>query len=480
MSPLEAVVTRSARVKEGVASAKALVVAPFADAAFETSPGGDGVGTRQYDPGRHDSGRETITSPLDLTFRQGTVTTAADALAKIVLPTVDTGDPPAWVSSRGHEARAYDRRHNREVYGPHWFDEPSDIIVTNGVIRFWVVAGGYLAVDAVNDGAWHHVGYLQVTAGALTSARLASISRDRVVVSLTDGTSTIRAECRRGERMIRCSGGVRLAWKNEPPAIQRYGITSVAGQFGKAAAFADVDLIEMAWPATKTSWAFAGWWLPDDSSATQADCGIWYATDDTPALVSTLFYRDGALEWTQDGDTLTSAPLTFDAGEPVFIALSYTADARRLSVKVESGSISYATDVVGTGTAEDNFASFVLAPMFGDLGGYSDTYSDTYDLVGVGTWAFDNAMVFGEGLSATEAAVLSNATAGLGSLPEAESRLVWYSHFDDPADSGLTPGVVTVGDDQGAYLALAGATYDDVADHVAQFSAEFEQQIRVR
>lgn len=480
MSPLEAVVTRSARPKTGAASGKALVVAPFADAAFDVSPGGDGVGTREYDPGRHDSGREAIDAPLDLTFRQGTIMAASDALAKIVLPTVDTGDPPVWISTRGHEARAYDRRHDREVYGPHWFDEPSDIIVTNGVIRFWVVAGGYLAVDAVNDGAWHHVGYLPVTAGEFTSARLVSISRDGVLVTLTDGTTTVRAECRRGERMIRLSDAVGLAWKNEPESMQRYGLTSVAGQFGKAAAFADVDLIELAWPVTKATWAFAGWWIPDDNSATQADCGIWYATDDTPALVSTLFYRDGALEWTQDGDTLTSAPLTFDAGEPVFVALSYTAAVRRLSVKVESGAISHVTDVVDTGTAEDNFTSFVLAPMFGDLGGYSDTYSDTYDLAGVGTWAFDNVMVFGEGLTADEAATLSAATTGLGGLPEAESRLAWYLHFDDPADSGLTRGVVTVGDDQGAYLALAGATYDDVADHEAQFSAEFEQQIRVR
>lgn len=481
MSPLEAVVTRSARPKSGASTGKALVVAPFADAAFDTSPGGDGVGTREYDPGRHSTARETIDAPLELTFRQGTVTSAADALAKIVLPTVDAGDPPVWVSSRGHEARAYDRRHNREVYGPHWFDEPSDVIVTNGIIRFWAVAGGYLAVSAVNAGAWHHMGYLPVTASPLTSARLVSISRDRVVVILTDGAGAVRAEVRRGERMIRLSDAVGLVWRAEPESIQRHGITSVAGQFGKAAAFADIGLIEMTWPVTKTSWAFAGWWIPDDDSATQDDSGIWYATDDTPALVSTLFYRDGVLEWTQDGDTLTSVPLTFDAGEPVFIALSYTTAARRLSVKVDSGSIAHVTDVVGTGTAEDNFASFVLAPMFGDLGGYSDIYSDTYDITGgVGTWAFDNAMVFGEGLTAAEAAALSTATTGLGSLPESESRLAWYLHFDDPADSGLTPGIVTVGDDRGAYLALAGATYDEAADHEAQFAAEFEQQIRVR
>lgn len=477
---LETVVTRSARPKAGSSSAKALVVAPFADAAFDTSPGGDGVGTRQYDPGRHSTAREAIDAPLDLTFRQGSVTAAADALAKIVLPTVAAGDPPVWVSSRGHEVRAYDRRHGREVYGPHWFDEPSDIIVTNGVIRFWVVAGGYLAVDAVNAGAWHHVGYLPVTAGTITSAQLRSISRDRVVLTLTDGTTTARIEVRRGERMARFSGAVGLKWRSTPPTIQRYGITSVPGRFGKAGAFADVDLIEMAWPVTKAAWTFVGWWLPDDDSATQADSGIWYATDDTPALVSTLFYRDGALEWTQDGDTLTSAPLTFSAGEPVFFSLSYTGAVRRLSVKVESGAIDHVTDVVGTGTAEANFASFALAPMFGDLGGYSDIYSDTYDLAGVGTWAFDNAMIFEDGLTSIEAATLSGASAGLGALPETERRLAWYLHFDDHADSGLTPGIVRVGDDRGAYLALAGATYDDVADHVAQFSAEFEQQIRVR
>lgn len=478
---LEVVVTRSARPKSGVSSAKAIVVAPFADAAFASSPGGDGVGTREYDPGAHASARETITSPLELSFRQGTITAASDALATIVFPFVDAGSPPAWVSSRGHEARAFDRRLDREVFGPHWFDEPPDIIVTNGIIRYWVLPDGWLAVDAVNSGAWYHVGYLPITAGPLTSGRVVSLTPDRVVASVGDGTTTARVECRRGERMLRLRDAVPSVWADDHPVIHQYGAPVTAtGKFRDAAVFAAADLIEYPWPVTKEAWTFAGWWVPDAASTTQGDSGIWYAADDSPALVSTLMYRDGALEWTQDGDTLTSAALTFTAGQPVFVALSYSATARRMTVRVGSGAITHYADVVGDGSTEDNFSSFVLAPLFGDLGGYSDTYSDTYDFAGVGTWAFDNAMIFTDGLTATETAALAAGTTGLGSLPAPESRLAWFAHFDDPAASGLTRGVITEGDDQGAYLALVGATYDDVADHEAQFGAEFEQQIRVR
>lgn len=484
MSPLEAVVTRSARPKDGEATAKAIVVAPFADATFDSSPGGDGVGTRQYDPDTHSSARVAITSPMILTFRQGTVTDDTDALADIVYPTVDTGDPPGWVRSRGHEARAFDRRHGRQVYGPHFFDEPSDIIVTNGIVRFWVMgsaSSAVLAVDAVDSDAWHHVGYLELSSSPVTSARLVSISRDRVVVAVTAGGVERKVQCRRGERMLRTTGAPLARWRSVPPSIQHYGaLPTATGKFGDAAAFAAADLIEWAWPVTKASWTFAGWWIPDDDSAGQGDSGIWYAADATPALVSELYYRNGAIEWTQDGDTLTSSVLTFDAGEPVFVALSYSATVRRMTVKVESGTIEHVTDVVGTGTAEDNFSSFVLAPLMGDLGGYSDTYIDTYDLAGTGTWAFDNAMIFEDGLTVGEATALAAGATGLGGLTTPESRLAWFSSFDDPDSSGLTPGVAVVGTDVGAYLAKSGATYDDVADHVAQFKAEFEQQIRVR
>ena len=64
-----------------------------------------------------------------------------DTLTPLARPRVYThGDPPEPMALRGLDVRAWDRRTGRRVWGPRYpFQEPSDVVVDNGIIR---VRGG--------------------------------------------------------------------------------------------------------------------------------------------------------------------------------------------------------------------------------------------------------------------------------------------------------------------------------------------------
>src|SRR5919108_3880020 len=120
-------------------------------------------------------------------------------------------DAQPWTEKRGVDVRCWDRRQGHLVWGPqHPFLEPSDILVTNGVLRAVVGPGGtppHLSVAAFRNGSWREVGALcfadPTQAGnELMSARLVTLTTDLAVVSLAcKALGEVRVGLQRGERM---------------------------------------------------------------------------------------------------------------------------------------------------------------------------------------------------------------------------------------------------------------------------------------
>lgn len=489
------VVTRSARTRTNVygLSPTATVVGPLwlensdGTSAWAVDPGGTAA-TRDYDPTF-----PQVTAQLTATGRKVAINSRAFSGSTDLLPSVvllasrfgvefEGQGVPRWVSDRGGDVRAYDRREAREVYGPaHPFRAPTDIEITNGVLRFWVGNARvtpFLNVSAFISGAWREVGCVQLAAAATTAgARLVSCSPENATVAVdTFDGGTVFVTLRRGERMLRVQHGANRAptltigralyWLGTPPARQLDATanTSSNGKFSKGLSFSDGGLVDFYWPVaqTKNTWTVAGWWVPPSASSSQGDSGIVYLKDSAGVVADVSFVSSSkTLRFTVGANAVSSGALTFSANVPVFFAARFsTTSGMALTSLVTGGTVGHAanTSYTATGTTDATYASLVIGAAKGD--GSTTWGSGTW---GSGTWGgpltllsgvVDNVMIFEDLLSNADAAALSAAATALGGLPASEGRLVWYAPFD----AGIHPVGSVVGNGRRYETTAVGGT----------------------
>lgn len=228
-------------------TARSLVVSPFrpeddAGDRFLVDPGGS-FATREYDPTYpHDTAALTPAESASIGFYTGTVTDSTDELETVCFPRLAwSKDAPRWLTQQGGNVRAYDRRAGREVYGPHPFLETTDLLVTNGLVRFWVGnrrLPPFLNVEAFAQSSWEEQGYLHLAdpggTGALRGARLVYITPERVDVALSiqDQGDVFVSLCR-GERGLRLSNARYARWSGLPPWGRVRATAQGDGKFGK-------------------------------------------------------------------------------------------------------------------------------------------------------------------------------------------------------------------------------------------------------
>lgn len=529
-----AVVTRSyvARLNDFSVSGSGVLVQPFwgDDATgepFETDPGGTAF-AREYDPRTLPVIGVDATTGRSLRLHNVVLPDQA-AVAQLNLR--QGGNPPGSITYRGGDVTVYDRRDGRMVGGAaHHFLEPTDVLIANGLIRFWCGPAGiepYLNVQAFIGGSWRQVGALAIwsTSGdVLERVSLRRVTPDVAVLDLrmrNAGPATITV--RRGERMLRIDHGSaifpvsrlrKVQWFGTPPPDSLdSSATIVAGKFGNALRLTS-GLARWKWPLSvpKTSWAFRSVWIPDAADSSQATSTV-AAFADSSGQIGKIDYLSSSkvIRFVLGSTTLSSAAITFGAGAFVDIAVSFsTTDGMALSVKVGTGSVSSvsAPSGIDPGTTDASYASLYLArlvagsPFAGGL--------------------IDNVQVFERSLSTAELAALLNATTGLDGLPDPVGALVLYLPFDArlaPAGSSISTGrrfeATTEGGSTrnadangltkvvaaldavsaastglvlertnntarfGAYLATTG-TLDDITDYHAQLTWDFEQEVRVR
>lgn len=236
-------------------AATSVVVSPFrpADDAgdqFVTSPGGTFI-TREYDPTYpYDPAIQTPSDAANIGLYYGTVTDSTDDLTTVAFPALAwSKDAPTWLTQQGGNVRAYDRRAEREVYGPHPFLETTDLLITNGLLRAWVGNAGlapFLNVEAFHSGSWREAGYVVLadptgTDDVLVDARMVSVTPEEVVlaVRIQNGGDAF-VSLRRGERMFRIvhgNGSViasrQVRWTGLAPWSRLASATQGTGKFGK-------------------------------------------------------------------------------------------------------------------------------------------------------------------------------------------------------------------------------------------------------
>lgn len=465
-----------------------------------------------------------------------------DTLDLVLLPSVKQGgNPPEWVEQRGGDVRAYDRRSGRSVWGPsHPFQEPSDVILTNGLIRLRVGARGvlpYVDVHAFRDGLWRHTGHLILgnlgsTTQVLVGARLERLTTDVGVVALdVPEVSPLRLELRRGERMIRVASGSQfessdfinrhIRWDGTPPYVTRSGVTRMTGRFNSGVRVS--TRAEFLWPqaASPSSWSVALWWRPDGGSGAvsggsygegpygegpyggssgQGDAGL-MAILDTVGEKVTLAWDSVAGQFELVVPTgQVNVPLTFDSGDDLLLVARFsTSDGLALTVVEDDGTSHHASapSVTAPATTQTGFRSLRLAESGGVLNGA----------------VIDNPQVYMRWLSSSEAGSLGDATSALDNLPDPEGDLVWHASFDvgpsfsvsnvgsgiwaEPAldGDGFRKGVTVLLNGYGASglgvtattrLAEVGAfvATNDSADepiyHQLQYAALSRQELRLR
>lgn len=493
----EVVVSRSARayVRDFVSSAKALVVQPFygedSDGEpFRISPGGTFT-TRAYDPSHPHDSSSLAPALRALGINVGTVTVAGvDELAPVVLPDLEQaassdGSAPGWVTMRGGDCRAFDRREGREVYGPsHPLVAPTDLVITNGVIRAWFGPRGmppYLQVQAVADDEWQEVGYIHLadptgTSALLTSVRLVRVTPDSAAVAVgIQDQGEAMVTLHRGERMFRIRhGGSRtrvscdrqVRWAGLPPWSRLEAIGQAEGKFGlgidggrDAATWDDPVAtwddpiyawdgsasgpdVRLRWPASvaKTAWSAVLWWRPYGAAADIDDAGLLSILDSDDAVAAYL-RLDGAdqrVKFTIDGDTVQSTAQAFAAGDQVFLAIRFSEDdGMALTVKPGAGAIEHAKDAAaldpGTAVAYADLFFGASETAWGD-GAWGD---GTWGGVSYADGVLDNIMVFDGYMSDAELVNLAAASNRLDGLPSPESRLVWHLPGDPrPVQAG--------------------------------------------
>ena len=533
---LAAVVTRSAHARPNDLSlaATAIVSDPFGrDSAtsdpFAHSPGGN-LARRPFDANEYSI--EAVPSVRSLGFRAGLVSASGSELQPIVVPVLQSPE------SYGADCRAYDRRDERNVRGQgHPFAAPTDLLITNGLLRCRPGPAGvpaYLHVSAVTASAWVDVGCLQLSeSNALLSARLTAVAPDEVAITmLVQGEGEVLVTLHRAERMLRIRhGGDRqpivsvprvVGWLGMPPTRQLSGAANGTGRYGRG--LTTTGIVEWPWPGQRGSWAMSGNWLPAGASTAQADSGLMTmvaANGDTSRLRWDA--ATDTVKWVHGGSTLTTPLLAFAANAPVAWSLSYDGTTARMSVRV--GATTHVASVaVGPGTTEANWTSMLVGAATGGFGlaafgsGVFGGGSPTAVLGGV----LDNLMVFDGPLTDAEVTTLLSSPTALGGLPTPEGRLIWYAPFDadvvplgsamaggrryqatteggatrDADDDGLTKGlgvlrsvvtprspfaVILPGTvlEVGAFLATA-EDQDDIEDHHRQLGAASEEKVAMR
>jgi len=471
-----------------------------------------------------------------------------DTLPDVTIPSPQqAGSPPGWVSTRGQDCRAWDRRDGRLVWGPvHAFARPHDLGVTNGLLRCWVgprLHAPYVHVQAFRSGVWREVGcvsFEQTPNDRLLAARLVRCTPDVVTLALEVETrGPVLVSLARGERWLRVQhgdpvppvvfGGHYLRWRGIPPALVFSGGSSGTGKYGQGLALTS-GCIEWRWPvdAAKSAWSLRLVWLPTSASATQGDSGLLLIADSAGAPIGTLEFLTASdvIRWTLGAQTLSTAALTFSAGEAVDIALAFSSAAgMAMSTKVGAGAVVHVTSsgAINPGTSEDGYTSVYpgLIPIGFDAGD-GDAGDENAGGVRYAAGVIDNVQIFEDRLSDGERATLLGGATGLAGLPSPEGRLVFYVPFDarlDPVASTLTSGrryestvaggatrnpdsdgltkalyvlssavltadgfAIGLGEDvlEAAAALATTATSDDLADQHAQLAAANDQQVRSR
>lgn len=519
--------------------AKSVVVSPFtpdddAGDRFVVDPGGTFI-TREFDPTSvTDPGVPTPpggTARLGLYI--GTVTEDVDELADVARPRVSSSGAalPAALVDQGGEVRAYDRRWARDVFGPHPFLEATDLLLTNGLIRFWpgpVGAPPFLHVKAVAGSSWRSINPLglSLAGNALRRVRLQSVTPEAATVALTvDNEGDVLVSLRRGRRAIEIVHGAGLGspvadrlveWLPGPPG-NAAALQTGPGKFGLGllASATEPIFVTYDWPGTRDVWTFAGWWLPAADSATQALSGLFSGWEgNTQEMAAWWDPADRRLRFKIGPTTVQSSPLTFAGGDAIFIALRLSpTEGMTLTVKTPTAALEHITDA-GQTTPGGTYDELRIGWWDGSTWGSGTWGSGVWGGWRLPNGVVDNLMKFVDRVSDDELAGLAVATFGTENLPEPWSRLQWYAPYDSlgefdpspltsgrvengsPDTNGLTLGVVALDDAVVAHglglvvAAAASAEFeaviatdgmgDTVTDYQAQFAAESYQELRAR
>jgi hypothetical protein len=538
------VALRSARAKAsdfGGTPAE-VYVSPFPVGASDpdsvVSPGGTRV-LREVDASSpHETARLTPDAEDDLEL--AAYIANVGLLSSVVKPvTAVTADgAPTWVTKRGGDCRTYDRRLEREVYGPsHSYRETTDVLLTNGLVRFWLgnpLLEAFLNVAAFVDGTWRHEGVIRF-GRRLLGARLVSVTSDAATIALElERYGEAFVTLKRGEPMIRTvvpSIVTAPVWSGLPPTSRSLWAANGAGRFGKGldgggdagtwlSPFGpswtgdgrfdwlgdrrnpDVRLL---WPPTlpPTAWTRVLWITPEKAAVDTGGAGYLTLHDTSPlrarAAQVWLDPVDLKVNLRMGAKTVKSPALSFAAGGSFMVAAGFSVDdGMTLSVRAPGGSVSHASDATATDP---------IVEAIGDACYYANfsTYGDT-DYGGApygGDTLFpdgvvDNDMLFRRKLSTTEVEALAAATHELDGLPTPEGDLVWYAPYDVeplpvvsgvgdgesamPVDGwGITKGVVRLDLDglEHAVVFARDETLSRLVDLHAQAAAETEQRVTV-
>lgn len=423
---------------------------------FVQSTGGGPVWAREYDASRF--GATPVTAQVSISSSS---LVFGDAMSSVVIP-VDAAE----LDTPGLRPCAYDRRSGREVYGPaHPFVAGTDALIENGLLRLWCGPVGlvpHVSVSAFTAGAWREVGNLAFADEGddlVAPPRVTRCTRDEVSLSLTVrrlGRVTLTL-CRR-ERLIRIDyGSTRpgtpgltrpVRWLGMPPARSIIGATATASaRFAAGVALAAGGQLGFAWPPRQPSsaWSYTHSWSPAAASSSQANSGLWSLwSGGSPVGIVRWDAATKTIKWTLGANTLSTAALTFSAGQSVYWQASFsTAAGMTLSTSINGAAavvVSNAAFVDPGAASYDSHWIGYTTTAFGSGTFGSGTFGGsavTADLGG----AVSNAILFDGPLTAAEHAALAAATTRSAGWPAPLSRAIGYWPFAArPVPLGSAPG----------------------------------------
>lgn len=528
------VVTHSARDRDYDYSVtpKALLVSPFWNdgAAFTTPPAGAPF-TAEYDPTSAYEWTDPVVDAAEATLYESAVTSAT----AIYLPSVEQSfedGPPRWVTDRGGDCRAYDRRQTSEVYGPHHFVDATDLMVNNGRVRAWVGNRGlvpFLNVEAYRSGEWRQVGVLQFgNIAVLTRARLLYVTPERVTVALTaQNYGDITVTLRRGARALDWfipHASLDPSWKGTPPTLPSSSASVGAGRFGTGLAGGRDDVtwddpvgtwddvsgswggdyplpsIQFLWPPkqAQTEWSKVVWLRPYKDIADTDGSGyltIRHADGSRAGVV--WLASDGTLRFAVGATTIQVGPIDFNAGDDICIGARFST-THGMALSVSADAVRHVANTAATTPAS--------ATSIRDWAYYKNDASWGDDDWGDGVWGgdtsypdavIDNDMTFDRWLTDGQFEALATTAAPLDGIDDI-GDLVHYLPFDvtpvqtmgarsaaglrlGSVDSwGLQRAITYLTPTSGAAALTTSDTYDTPAAIQAQVAAEDFQEVRLR
>jgi hypothetical protein len=413
-------------------------------AGFLQSTGGGPSFTRSYDAARiGETPRPALVtiSPGSLAF--------GDTMSSVVIP-VDAAE----LDVPGLRPCGYDRRTGREVYGPaHPFEEATDAMVENGLLRLWCGPVGlvpYVSVAAWSGGGWTEVGNLAFAGEGddlIAPPRITRCTAFEVSLSLhVRRLGRVTLTLVKAKRLVYIDyGSTRpgipdilrfLRWLGMPPARAITGATATASaRFGAGVALAAEGQLGFAWPPGQpvTGWAYSSNWTPAAASATQPDSGLWSLWSGGVAVGTVRFdTATNTIRWTQGANTLSTAALVFSAGDHIHWSVSFS----------DSGGMTLTTSINGAAPV------VVTNPAFVDAGGGTfDSHWIGYTTEGFGSGDFgdgdfggdvvtaslggavSDGILFDGQLTAAEAGALAQAVVRGASWPAPLSRAIGYWPF---------------------------------------------------